>query len=130
MKTHHREILIYYNPESNKDRRTVAHAMGLAKHIKPYSFHSAPSTGMSWSMIISALNVHPKELLDKSKAYYQEHIRGREFDEEGWLNIIRRNPDLIKAPIAVRGTRAVLCIQPTEIYKLTEQKVPDLDEDA
>ncbi|MEZ4950426.1 MAG: hypothetical protein R2784_13720 [Saprospiraceae bacterium] len=27
-------------------------------------------------------SVHPKDLLDKSNPYYQEHIRGREFEED------------------------------------------------
>ncbi len=119
MKTHDREILIYYNPDSSADRRTVAFAQTMSQHVKSYAFAKSPSTGTSWQQILKALNIHPKDLLNKAHPYYQQHIRGREFDEEGWLNVLKFNPELIKAPIAMRGNRAIVCTTPTDIYKLT-----------
>ena len=124
MKTHHREILIYYNPDSSSDRKTVAYAQSVVSHIKSYAFDKAPSSGTSWQQILNALGLHPKEILNKAKPYYQEHIRGREFDEESWVKVLQKNPDLIKAPIAVRGNRAILCSTPTDIYKLTRSREP------
>ena len=121
MKTHQREILIYYNPESSSDRKTVAYAQSIAPHVRAYAFGKTPSTTTSWQMIIKSLNLHPKELLNKANPYYQKHIRGREFDEESWVNILRHNAHLIKAPIAIRGTRVVLCTNPTDIYRLIKQ---------
>lgn len=118
MRTHLREILIYYNPESSNDKKTVAHAQSLAPFVKTYSFDKAPSTGTSWQQIISSLNLRPKDLLNRAHPYYQNHIRGRDFDEEGWLNVIKHNPSLIKAPIAIQGQKAVLCTNATDIYKL------------
>jgi arsenate reductase len=119
MRTNNREILIYYNPDSVSDRRMVAHAQGMCTYIRTFSHAKAPSTSTSWQMILRSLDVHPKDLLNKAHPYYQKNIRGREFNEEDWLTIIANNPDLIKAPIAVRGRRAILCNSPTDIYKLT-----------
>jgi len=119
MKTHHREILIYFNPESSNDRKTVAHAQSLAPFIRTYAFLQAPSTGTSWQQILKALDIHPKDLLNKSHPYYQQNIRGKTFGEEDWLNVIIHNPSLLKAPIAIRGNKAVLCSNATDIYKLT-----------
>jgi arsenate reductase len=70
--------------------------------------------------ILKALKVHPKELLNKSDLYYQENIKGHDFDEEGWIHILRHNPYLIQSPIAVRGHKAVVCKMPTDIYQLME----------
>ena len=120
MKTHQREILIYYNPESSNDKKTVAHAQSLVSYVRSFSFEQAPSTGTSWQQILNFLDVHPKELLNKAHPYYQEHIRGREFDNESWLKVLKYNPQLIKAPIAIRGSRAILCTNSTDIYKLTD----------
>ena len=120
MKVNNREILIYYNPNSSSDRKTIAHAQGLSSHIKTFAHSQSPSTGTSWHMILHSLDVHPKELLNKAHPYYQKNLRGRELDKEHWLMVIANNPELIKAPIAVRGNRAVLCKSPTDIYKLTK----------
>lgn len=125
MKTHRREIMIYYNPDSSSDRKTVAHAQSVSRHIKLYAFSRTPSTGTSWRQILQALGKHPKELLNKAHPYYQQHIRGREFDDESWINVIRYNPDILKAPIAVRGRRAIVCSTPTDIYRLMDGTPPN-----
>lgn len=123
MKTSKREITIYYNPESSNDRKTVAYAQSISRHVKAYSFQQAPCRGNTeWCKVLTALKMHPKELLNKAHPYYQANIRGREFDEEGWLNILRTNPELIKAPIAVRGERAVLCLNPKDVYRLAKEE--------
>ncbi|NNE30036.1 MAG: glutaredoxin [Saprospiraceae bacterium] len=119
MKTNPREIIIYYNPESSRDRKTVAHAQGLVPHVRTYAFGKTPSTKTSWQTIIRSLDMHPKELLNKADPYYQSHIRGKEFDDESWLKVIERNPSLIKAPIAIRGKKAILCNSAPDVYKLT-----------
>ncbi|TAK48224.1 MAG: glutaredoxin [Saprospiraceae bacterium] len=126
MKTHRREILIYFNPDSSNDRKTVAHAQGLVPHVRTYSFEQAPSTCTSWQQILSSLQMHPKQLMNKSHPYYQAHIRGREFNNEDWLNVIKYNPALIKAPIAIRQGKAILCVSATDIYKLTNPEPAEL----
>ncbi len=123
MKTHPREILIYYNPDSSNDKKTVAHAQGLVNHVRTYSFDKAPSSTTSWRQIVRSLGVHPKELMNKAHPYYQENIKGREFDDEDWLNVIRYNTGMLKAPIAIRGHKAVLCTSATDVYKLTDADV-------
>lgn len=125
MKTNNRELLLYYHPEMSGDRKVVAHAQSLSKHVKAYDFAKAPSTTSSWQMIINALDMHPKDILDKSNKYYQENIRGKEFDERGWIDIIDKNRNLIKAPIAVRGGRAILCTNSTDILRLLEPNETD-----
>ena len=119
MKTRHNEILIYYNPENSAHRKVVAYAQSLVPQVKAYAFDKAFATGRIWQEILKALQLRPKDLLNKAHPYYQEHIRGCDFDEECWLKVLRKNPDLMKAPIALRGGQAVLCNNATDIYKLT-----------
>lgn len=123
MKTHSREILIYYNPDSSSDRKTVAHAKSMSRHVKAFAYDQTPSTSTSWYMILNSLDIHPKEILNKAHPYYQQNIRGREFSTTDWINVLQHNPGLIKAPIAVRGSRAILCNNPTDVYKLVEVSV-------
>jgi len=118
VKTNHREILLYYNPDSSGDRKTVAHAQSLSPHIKAFAYRSAPSTGMSWQFILSSLGIDPKDLLNKAHPYYRTHIKGRDFDGESWIKVIKYNPDVLKAPIAVRGQKAIVCLSPTDILRL------------
>lgn len=110
--------MVYYNPESSAHRQTVAFAQTLSRYVRAYSFDQAPSTETSWQQILHALNVDPRELFNKAHPYYQKHIRGREFDSESWIKVIQNNPDMIRSPIAIRGKRAILCLNATDILQL------------
>lgn len=121
--TNEREILIYYNPDSADDRKTVAFAQSAAPFVKSYAYAQAPLNITAWEQILGALEIDPKELIDKSNPYYQENLRGHDFDIDGWIKIFQHNPELIQAPIAIKGHHIVLCLHPTDIYKLTEPQV-------
>lgn len=130
MKTSKREITIYYNPESSSDRKTVAYAQSLSRYVKAYSYKQTPCRGTTeWCKVLTALKMHPKDLMNKAHPYYQDNIRGREFDEEGWLNILRTNPELIRAPIAIRGEHVVLCLTPKDVYRLAQEEEVEKEEE-
>lgn len=123
MKTHAQELVVIYHPESSKARQTLAFAHTLSLKVKEWSYVKHSITTTMWRTLLKQLNLEPKQLLDKSHPYYQEHIRGREFDDEGWLNILKRNTHLIKGPIVVTGNRALLCNQPNDIFGLMQEPV-------
>lgn len=127
MKSHNREIIVYYDPDSNSGKMTAAYARSLSQNVIVYSYDQAPPTITGWRMILNSLAVNPKDLLDKSMEYYQNEIQGRDFDDEGWLNVIKRNPKLIKYPIAIHGKRAVFCQTPTDILKLIPPRRAETD---
>ncbi len=118
MKTNPREILIYYNPKSASDRKTVAYAKSLTPHIKSFSHQKANCSSTTWQVILNNLELEPKKLFNKALPEYQQKLRGKELDEEGWINVLKHNPHLLKAPIALRGNKAMLCISPTDILRL------------
>jgi arsenate reductase (glutaredoxin) len=121
MKLSSREIMLYYDPKTSVGKKTRAYAHSLTKHIQDIEFHKNKFTRTIWKTLIMQLGIPPKQLLNKSHPYYQEHIKGRDFDDEGWINIIRNNPDLIKAPIVVKGSKAILISSPTDIYRLLKE---------
>ena len=119
MRTHRREILIYYNSSSSSDRKTIALARSTGHRIITYEHHKANSTTTGWRLLLKSLDKHPKELMNKAHPFYQNNIKGKEFNMHGWLNILQNNPDLIKHPIALKGKRAIICQTPTDIYRLS-----------
>ncbi|MFT6147721.1 MAG: arsenate reductase [Saprospiraceae bacterium] len=120
MKVHKSEILIFYNPNSTTDRKTLAIAQGLSGNVITYEFERSTITTTMWHRLITMLDVHPKELINKAHPYYQNNLRGREFDTEDWFNILRNAPYLIKAPIVVSGNKAIICQNPTDVLKLQQ----------
>ena len=118
MKTHDRELMIYYNASSSSSKKTIAYAQSTGQKVITYEFGKSRSTTTDWKLILKSMDAHPKELLNKAHPYYQKNIKGKNFNMHGWLNILQRNPEMIKHAIAVKGTQAIMCTTPTDIYKL------------
>ena len=118
MKTHPREILLYYNPSSSKDKKTLAYANSISKHVRSFSHANNRSTPTAWKVMLKALGLHPKKLFNKALPEYQSKLRGKEFDHEGWLRVLQNNPHLIKSPIAIKGNKVILIETPTDILRL------------
>ncbi|MBK6731151.1 MAG: glutaredoxin [Bacteroidetes bacterium] len=121
MKTPNNEIIIYYNPEHQNAKKVLAYARDITPHIHEVEYTRSPVSNTIWRQLLAMLgDPDPKTLLNKAHPYYQQNLRGKEFNREDILNIINRNPEIIRSPIAVRGKVAVLCEQASDVLRLVK----------
>ncbi|MDN5204649.1 ArsC/Spx/MgsR family protein [Fulvivirgaceae bacterium BMA10] len=118
MEHHPNELFIYYDGNSRVAKQTRAYARAVSNHVNEMDYKKVRLTPTLWEEMLSLLKLRPKDLLNKAHPRYQEKVARRSFDPEGWLNILLQNPDLIKAPIAIKNRKAILCIKPTDILKI------------
>ncbi|MCF1752132.1 arsenate reductase family protein [Mariniradius sediminis] len=118
MKSHPNELFLYYNPSHSVDKQMRAYAKAVSNHVNEINIEKEPITSTGWQTILDKLHLRPKDLLNRAHPDYQNLIAGRTWDDEGWLNILIRNPHLLKAPIAIKRERAVLCLTPNNLLEL------------
>lgn len=118
IKTNKREIFLYYNPESSVGKKALAYARSLTPHVNTTEYTKVKFTSTNWRDILRRLNMSPRHLLDKSKPYYQNNLKGRDFTEDDWINVLINNPELIRAPIAISGEKAIFADNPSDVLKL------------
>ena len=119
---HPNELWLLLNCSSASHKKTRAYAYSVTKHVNECNLKHSHISTMRWADILSMLDMRPKDLLDRSNPKYQAEMAGHDFDDESWLEILAHNPCLLKAPIAVMHGRAVLCVNPKDILKLSTQK--------
>lgn len=112
------EIQIYFNEHDSRAKKVIAYAKSMSSKVQTFDIQKTKGTGTIWRSILSKLNKSPKELLDKSKPYYQQNIRGRDFEDRDWIYLLMNNPTLVRSPIAIRGSKAIMLDNPTDIYKI------------
>ena len=112
------EIQLYLKTNCSKSKKVLAYAKSISSNINTIDISKTKGTGTIWESILTKLDKSPKELLDKSQKYYQDNIRGRDFEQRDWTFLLMNNPELIRGPIAVKGNKAMLIDNPTDIYKL------------
>lgn len=112
------EIQLYVKSDCSKSKKALAYAKSHSPNVITIDLSKTEGTGTIWQSILTKLNKSPKQILDKSLPYYQNHIRGRDFEDRDWTNLLMKNPSLLRSPIAVRGNKALILDNPTDIYKI------------
>ena len=118
MKMHPNEVVFYYDPKMSIAKKALAHLTSTGKKVRSVEYHKEKLTPTIWRDILDSLKMNPKSLVDKSSDYYQNNLRGKNFDDDDWINILTHHPDLIRAPIVINGNRALLLDNPTDVYRL------------
>lgn len=124
MQFHPNELFLYLDPATSTGKQTRAHASGISRNIKEFDWNKVKLTATLWKEIVNMMGLRPKDFLNKAHPEYQQKVRGNTFTMTGWLEILAKNPQLLKAPIAIYRGKAVLCIQPTDILKLDLSRRP------
>ena len=121
MKIHPNEMWLFLDCESTTHKKTKALAKSITNNINEFSFQHDKLSKLRWAEILNMLQMKPKELMNKANPKYQRELAGHEFDHDSWLEILRNNPCMIKGPIAIMNGKAVLCVNPKDIYKLSQK---------
>jgi arsenate reductase (glutaredoxin) len=64
-------------------------------------------TAETLRQILQRLNVKPIELVRTQEDYFKQQLKGKNFSDEEWIQIIIENPRLLKRPIIVNKYKAV-----------------------
>lgn len=115
-----KELTLVYNSSTSEGKKALAFAYSLAPKVNKQDVNEVSLSSTFVRQVVKQLNLRPKDLMNRAHPYYQEHVRGRDLDMEGWLHVLTRNPHLWRAPVALLGDKAVLCEPASLIYTLNE----------
>ena len=118
MEFNDREILLYYKPQEKKDKNTYNLAKQVSEHINDVDVLKDTPTASQLKQVLDALGVDVEKLIERDSDVYRDEYEGKSFDEITWLNIMVKNPDLIKTPIAIKGKRAMIVETPSNVLSL------------
>lgn len=113
-----KELTLLYNGERALDRKTLAMALTLGVKINRQDLTSVRLSETLFMLFLNKLNLEPKALFDKSHPFYQSELRGSEYTAPEWYEILLHKPDLLRAPIAIHGDKAILCTSPNDMLKM------------
>jgi arsenate reductase-like glutaredoxin family protein len=60
----------------------------------------------------------PIDIVRTEKKMYEDNYKGKDISDDEWIDILIEHPRLMKRPIVVSETKAVLAIPPEKIQDL------------
>lgn len=107
MKAKDNEILLIYNSEKYEDRKAKGYADTLKDHaLNERDVTKNNLTETQIAEIAADMNVDISQLVDKNSDLYLHQLKDKSFSEEELMKLIVKNPELLKTPIAYKGSKA------------------------
>jgi len=104
-----KEQLTYiYSSESDLGRKVLGYVEAIDKGIRTVDISMDNLGDTVWVEITDLLGIPFAELLATDHPDTPEIAKGGDFDTNGWLKILGKNPVLLQDPIAINGNRAVV----------------------
>ena len=111
-------MIIYHNPKCGKSRAGLQYMKSINPSVEVKEYIREGISAAEIREIVKMLGIAPFELVRTQEEYYRENLKGKEFTDEEWFEILSENPKLIRRPIVVNGGKAVLADPPQKAEAL------------
>lgn len=119
-----RQITLYYDSTSKLGKQAYADAQATKAAVLPLDVTSEKVSGTTWIRLAKKLDLDVGELINQDHPVFKNLYGNEKVDlsVEDILKVLEKHPETLVYPIAVRGDKAILVKQSTDMRKL---KYPD-----
>ncbi len=111
-------LQIYHNPKCRKSRAGLDYLKIKGLDFEVIEYLKTGLTVEVLQQLLQRLNVKPFELVRTQEDYFKHNLKGKNFSDEEWIQIIIENPKLLKRPIIVNNFKAILADPAEEADKV------------
>ncbi len=116
-----KEITLIYCSKEHLGRQILAYAQAENLPIHDIDLMHVNLTPLHWVELASRLKIEVKDLINTEASDFLQRFGGLDLSsEDDWLKLLVRNPDILKAPIVMKGDKIVQMLNPQEMLYFTE----------
>lgn len=125
-----KEITLIYYSEEKVGRQILAYAHTEKLPIRDFDLVHVKLSATHWAELASRLEIPAKELINTDDPdFLQKFGETKNLSDEDWLKLLIKNPDILKAPIVMKGKKIVQMSNPQDmLYFVEERRVKDTTE--
>ena len=109
---------IYHNPRCRKSRETLSILIENNVKVEIIEYLKNPLKKSEIKHILSMLKISAKDLIRKEEKLFKESFKGKDLNENQYLDLLYKYPILMQRPIVVKNQSAVLGRPPINVLDL------------
>jgi arsenate reductase (glutaredoxin) len=111
-------LTIYHNPRCSKSRAGLNYLIenNIKHQVIEYLNH--PLTAEQIEELSKITGLKGLEMVRTQEEYYKKELKGKQFTEKEWFQIIANNPKLLQRPIVTKGNKGIFAQPPQNIDSL------------
>jgi len=102
------KVEVYHNPRCSKSREAVNYLNEQGHEVQIIEYLKEVPVRADLEMLLAKLNLRPHEIIRTGEQIYKERFKGKNFNDDEWIDILMEYPKLIERPIVIRGNKAVI----------------------
>lgn len=103
-----KEITLIYHSEEHIGRQILAYAQTEKLPIHDIDLAHVKLSPTHWAELASRLDIPVKELINtEDPDFIQKFEKEEDFSDDDWLKLLVHNPNILKAPIVIKGEKIV-----------------------
>ena len=102
------QLTYIYSSESDLGRKVLGYVEAIDMAIRTVDISRDNLGDAVWVEITDLLGIPFGELLATDHPDTPDMFRNGDFDTNGWLKVLKKNPVLLQDPIAINGNKAVV----------------------
>ncbi|UXX79428.1 arsenate reductase (glutaredoxin) [Reichenbachiella carrageenanivorans] len=99
---------IYHNPRCSKSRQALALLEEKNENIEIIEYLKSSPTKAELTELVAMLGISPLDLIRKGEAIYKEEYKGKDLNDEAWIDAMVAHPILIERPVVVKNGKAAI----------------------
>jgi arsenate reductase len=111
-----KEITLIYHSEDSIGLKILAYAQIENIPIHDIDLKNMKLTATHWAELASRMNIHVRDLVNTEHPNFSQKFGQLEhLSNDDWLTLLIHNPDILKAPIVMKGHKVILMLNPQEM---------------
>lgn len=121
------EIKLFFHSENSIGKQVQAYVLASEKKILTIDISKTNVTGTQWKELAEGLGLPVSELINKEHPdFVQNYGDNIDLEEEDWLKILDKKPEVLTTPIAIIGHQYVQLTSPSDFVKYIEPDSKDV----
>jgi|TARA_R110000737_G_scaffold352891_1_gene400901 arsenate reductase len=113
-----KEITLIYHSKDRTGQQILAYAQSENIPIHDIDLKYVKLTKTHWAELASRMNIHVWDLVNKDhSAFLQKFGHTDNLSEDDWLTLLVHNPDILIAPIVMKGDKVVAMRNPQDMLQ-------------
>lgn len=126
-----KEIKLYFYSGSSLGKQIEAYVMAADRKVLAIDISKTKVTGTQWIELAKGLGIPVRDLINREHPDYTKHYdKNADLEDEDWLKILDKNPEVLTSPVAIIGENYVRLHSRSDFvkYMLPDSKNIDLAE--
>jgi len=98
----------FHNPRCGKSRQCLAFLQEKGIEPELFLYLKTPPSFDELKEVVRKLGIKPLDLIRKKESIFKENFKGKELNDDQWIEAMVEYPKLIERPIVITEDRAVI----------------------